>query len=100
MTPIDSGTLNLSTTLLPGPLCTVNHPILSKLPERKPVMSLAMQVSPSGLAFIFDLEVGPMKVVTAHLHWPGGASGVTLGPGFDMKPSPRPKCKLPSCNWA
>jgi hypothetical protein len=41
--------------------------------------------SPAGIKFIFAIEVGPHEGDTDHLHWPGGASGVTLGPGYDMK---------------
>lgn len=40
-------------------------------------------LSTKGQSFIFKHEA--MKNVTNHLHWPGGASGVTLGPGYDMK---------------
>lgn len=42
-----------------------------------------MSTSPAGLQFIFHHE--SLKGVSEHLHWPGGASGVTLGPGYDMK---------------
>lgn len=48
-------------------------------------MSLMMRTTPAGLRFIFEREVGPFRTTTARLHWPGGASGVTLGPGYDMK---------------
>lgn len=40
-------------------------------------------VSGAGLDFIFEHEA--QEGVSNHLHWPGGASGVTLGPGYDMK---------------
>jgi len=40
-------------------------------------------ISQNGLQFIFTHEA--MLGVTNHLHWPGGASGVTLGAGYDMK---------------
>lgn len=40
-------------------------------------------ISTNGLWFIFTHEAA--KNITNHLHWPGGASGVTLGPGYDMK---------------
>ncbi|HDJ1441794.1 TPA: peptidoglycan-binding protein [Serratia rubidaea] len=43
----------------------------------------AMTTSQSGLRFIFNIE--SWRGVSNHLHWPGGASGVTLGPGYDMK---------------
>lgn len=54
-------------------------------PKRTPCMSLAMHTTAAGRRMIFEIEVGPFKTETAHLHWPGGASGVTLGPGYDMK---------------
>lgn len=54
-------------------------------PKRVPSMCLAMRTTAAGRRFIFEIEVGPFKADTAHLHWPGGASGVTLGPGYDMK---------------
>ena len=54
-------------------------------PKRVPSMCLAMHTTAAGRRFIFDIEVGPFKAETAHLHWPGGSSGVTLGPGYDMK---------------
>jgi GH24 family phage-related lysozyme (muramidase) len=42
-----------------------------------------MNTSPKGLQFIFRHE--SLRGVSEHLHWPGGSSGVTLGPGYDMK---------------
>lgn len=43
----------------------------------------AMDISASGMTFIFHREAWANK--SCYLHWPGGASGVTLGPGYDMK---------------
>ncbi|WP_246545284.1 glycoside hydrolase family protein [Photorhabdus hainanensis] len=43
----------------------------------------ATGISEDGLRFIFNIE--SLKGVSNHLHWPRGASGVTLGPGYDMK---------------
>lgn len=40
-------------------------------------------ISQNGLQFIFTHE--SLAGVSNHLHWPGGASGVTLGAGYDMK---------------
>lgn len=40
-------------------------------------------LSESGLQFLYDHEA--QKGVSNHLHWPKAASGVTLGPGYDMK---------------
>ncbi|QKJ85686.1 hypothetical protein PMPD1_0714 [Paramixta manurensis] len=43
----------------------------------------AMDVSVSGMTFLFHREAWLGH--SCYLHWPGGASGVTLGPGYDMK---------------
>jgi len=43
----------------------------------------ALAISENGLRFIFRREA--QAGVSNHLHWPGGSSGVTLGPGYDMK---------------
>jgi hypothetical protein len=40
-------------------------------------------ISENGIFFIFKQEA--LAGVTNKLHWPGGASGVTLGAGYDMK---------------
>lgn len=49
--------------------------------ERQPCAG--MNMSQSGFETLFKLEAQPN--VSNHLHWPKGASGVTLGPGYDMK---------------
>jgi LysM repeat protein len=41
------------------------------------------RLSENGARFIYDHEA--QRGVSDKLHWPGGASGVTLGPGYDMK---------------
>jgi GH24 family phage-related lysozyme (muramidase) len=41
------------------------------------------KTSLQGRSFIERHE--EQKGVSNHLHWPGGASGVTLGPGYDMR---------------
>lgn len=51
------------------------------LTPSRPSFSHAMSLS--GLQFIFNHEA--LRGVSNRLHWPGGASGVTLGPGYDMK---------------
>jgi GH24 family phage-related lysozyme (muramidase) len=43
----------------------------------------ANTLSEKGFEFIYKHEA--WASVSNHLHWPGGASGVTLGPGYDMK---------------
>lgn len=40
-------------------------------------------ISAQGLDFIYTHETHP--TISKRLHWPKGASGVTLGPGYDMK---------------
>jgi len=39
-------------------------------------------LSPLGWQFIYVHE--RWKGISNHLHWPGGSSGITLGPGYDM----------------
>ena len=43
-----------------------------------------LSMSELGRQFVFRHEAGDGRL-TAHLHFPGGSSGVTLGPGYDMK---------------
>ncbi len=42
-----------------------------------------LHISENGIKFIYTLEAFPGK--SNRLHWPEGSSGVTLGPGYDMK---------------
>nr|WP_237703595.1 hypothetical protein [Erwinia sp. Ejp617] len=42
-----------------------------------------MNISASGLKFLYYKEAWIGK--SCFLHFPGGASGVTIGPGYDMK---------------
>jgi hypothetical protein len=79
-TVIDEGTMCRAASPVPGPAVRTRT-TMAALPRRP----ISMRTSPAGLAFIFSIEVGPLEEVTARLHWPGGSSGVTLGPGFDMK---------------
>jgi hypothetical protein len=39
-------------------------------------------VSANGLTFLYNREA--QKGVSNKPHWPGGSSGVTLGPGYDL----------------
>ncbi len=48
-----------------------------------PAAPATMGISDAGLKFIEARE--ELAGVTNRLHFPGGASGVTLGPGYDMK---------------
>ncbi|WP_230965277.1 glycoside hydrolase family protein [Burkholderia pseudomultivorans] len=45
--------------------------------------SIGQSLSDDGMWFIFSHEA--QAGTTNRLHWPGGASGVTLGAGYDMK---------------
>jgi len=51
--------------------------------EPRPLSEL--HTSPKGKEFIFVREAANPEI-TKHTHWPGAESGVTLGPGYDMKP--------------
>jgi GH24 family phage-related lysozyme (muramidase) len=52
-----------------------------------------LTLSTKGRDFIYAIETGARpsdndgtgSMLTKHLHWPKGASGVTLGPGYDMR---------------
>jgi len=67
----------------------MGKPVTSRAPQ-PPIMGSAgrqaigaMSVSSSGMTFLFHREAWANK--SCYLHWPRGASGVTLGPGYDMK---------------
>lgn len=59
-------------------LCTAKDPVRSV--ATKPAH---MTLSQAGMQAIYLHET--QKGVSNRLHWPKGASGVTLGPGYDMK---------------
>jgi GH24 family phage-related lysozyme (muramidase) len=63
-----------------------HHPHTAK---SKPAKSMWM--SQAGKEFLHRHEA--WKGVSNHLHWPKGASGVTLGPGYDMRERSRPQVK-------
>lgn len=78
----------------PGPLGMNDHAVprgvageVLEDPFRKNPM--AMNVSESGLRFIWREEY--RKSVSEYLHWPGGASGVTIGAGYDLGSRTRSK---------
>lgn len=48
-----------------------------------------LRISERGLLFIYTSEA--KRGASNHLHWPGGSSGVTLGPGYDMKERAEPE---------
>jgi GH24 family phage-related lysozyme (muramidase) len=57
--------------------------------KRQPAISetsrpaAGLRISSKGIQFIYTIE--SMAGVSNHLYWPKGASGVTLGAGYDMK---------------
>lgn len=54
------------------------------VPHREPKLDPKLgSLSAMGWKFIYVHETLPN--VSNHLHWPRGASGITLGPGYDMK---------------
>jgi type VI secretion system Hcp family effector len=57
----------------------------AKLQETAPISTpvTGMTMSQAGKQFLFGWEA--WRGVSERLHWPGGASGVTLGAGYDMK---------------
>ena len=57
-------------------LYALEHPDVSR-----PVKSLTM--SPAGKTWLYQHEA--QTGVSNHPYWPEGASGVTLGAGYDMK---------------
>ncbi len=48
-----------------------------------PIPVAQLTTSDKGLQFLYTREA--WQNVSNRLHWPGGGSGVTLGPGYDMK---------------
>ena len=55
----------------------------NKVTPREAAIAVAsLRTSRSGRRFIIAHEA--MRGVSDRLHWPGGVSGVTLGPGYDM----------------
>jgi len=56
-------------------------------PQAESKNATAWRISQSGIRFIYTEEAyrGDTPGCSNHLYWPGGASGVTLGAGYDMK---------------
>jgi hypothetical protein len=74
----------------PGPLGSNDHadPEVAvkrkeEIPEPVGRLPKLMNISQAGLDFIWNEEY--FGGISEKLHWPGGASGVTLGAGYDMK---------------
>lgn len=69
------------TGVSPDPIRAMNP--LPSMPSRSPH---GLCISEKGLRFIYTHETLPSRPeASQRLHWPKGASGVTLGPGYDMK---------------
>lgn len=56
-------------------------------PQAESKNATAWRISQSGIRFIYTEEAyrGNTPGCSNHLYWPGGASGVTLGAGYDMR---------------
>ena len=65
-----------------GSNCTCN-PSYTRSPSESSRALNMIRTSAHGRSFIERHE--EMRGVSNRLHWPGGASGVTLGPGYDMR---------------
>ncbi|MFT8723726.1 MAG: hypothetical protein ABF759_14325, partial [Acetobacter malorum] len=65
-----------------GSNCTCN-PSYTRSSSESSRAPNVIKTSLHGRGFIERHE--EMKGVSNRLHWPGGASGVTLGPGYDMR---------------
>lgn len=93
----DAATPNTTKALAgdtPGPLGINDHgtpasrfrdkgePELNRSPGTR-YAPRTMSISQAGLRFIWKEEY--VKGISERLHWPRGASGVTLGAGYDMK---------------
>ncbi len=59
------------------------NPSHTPSPSETPRAPSAIKMSLQGRGFIERHE--EQRGVSNRLHWPGGASGVTLGPGYDMR---------------
>jgi GH24 family phage-related lysozyme (muramidase) len=77
---------------LPRQTVTAVAPVVAGRAAALPAAKLSL--SEAGLSFIFVHEA--WKGVSNHLHWPKGASGVTLGPGYDMKGKERTAAAIES----
>lgn len=62
-------------------LSFAKKPLVTEISPSRPASELT--ISEKGIAFIYTHEAA--AGVSNVLHWPKGASGVTLGPGYDMK---------------
>jgi hypothetical protein len=92
---VDEGTMCRQASSAPGTTCQTKNPApncpggvvpIPLAPRLLPPSSrrpAAYSISRSGLQFIYHEEA--YRGVSNHLHWPGGKSGVTLGPGYDMR---------------
>lgn len=70
------------TTIWLNSLLKFNPSQQAATPRRLAMPACQLRMSARGLAFLQTLECNQSSLA---FHWPGGASGVTLGAGYDMK---------------
>lgn len=76
----DRGTSSRQRSPVPGVVKANQN---SKSESTAPLLNKSMTLSEDGIKFLYYREY--QKGVSNKLHWPKGASGVTLGPGYDMR---------------
>lgn len=74
---------------VPPPTPPSPAPLVARIPVPEKVISFEQppRVSPKGYDLIIEFEVGGIKEYNRRLQrpdWPGGASGVTIGVGYDL----------------
>jgi hypothetical protein len=69
--------------LIQSPLPGVTVPPYRQVHQPPSYPPSTMHISAKGRNFIFYHEARDGST-TGHLHWPGGHSGVSIGPGYDM----------------
>lgn len=73
---------DVSKPLRPAIASTRQSAVTAPMPPGTVMPVAGMRTSRSGRRFIITHEA--LRGVSDRLHWPGGVSGVTLGPGYDM----------------
>jgi hypothetical protein len=73
---------DVSKPLRPAVSATRQSAVTAPMPPGTAMPIAGMRTSRSGRRFIITHE--SLRNVSNRLHWPGGVSGVTLGPGYDM----------------
>jgi GH24 family phage-related lysozyme (muramidase) len=68
---------------VPPNACMVMKPLSGLVAASPPPTVAANNISDAGMTFLYREEA--QKNVSDRLHWPKFGSGVTLGPGYDLK---------------